>query len=140
MDLACEVLSLCLGNLSLGESTNRYGVSLERALTHPYPGVKLMALKEIERNFAEDEILMKLTDRVGLVTNIIQCIGDEDLSVVAKASEIIKRIALTSHGIQKLIGPDFMGVIKSIIESDEVKRMRMYEVKLPTKFCKTNIK
>lgn len=128
VDLACEVLSLCLGNLSLGESTNRYGVSLERALTHPYAGVKLMALKEIERNFAEDEILIKLTDRVGLVTNIIQCVGDDDLAVVSKASEIIKRIALTSYGIQKLIGPEFMCAIKSIIESDEVRRLRMYEL------------
>lgn len=46
VDLACEVLTICMSNLSVGETTERYTDSLIRALNHPSANVRLMALKE----------------------------------------------------------------------------------------------
>ncbi|KAF7268905.1 hypothetical protein GWI33_018007 [Rhynchophorus ferrugineus] len=63
VDLACDVLSLCLSNLTLGESTNRYGNALERALIHPYSAVKLMALKEIKRSLLNEEVIYAISTK-----------------------------------------------------------------------------
>ncbi|KAJ8944688.1 hypothetical protein NQ318_015896 [Aromia moschata] len=128
VDLACEVLSLCMNNLNLGESTSKYGVSLERALNHPYPTVKLMALSEIERNIREEEALTDICKRSSLLTSIVRCIGDEDISVGKKACDITVVIGLSNIGLSQFTSNDVLTVLHEIMTISEVIRLRVYEV------------
>jgi 26S proteasome non-ATPase regulatory subunit 5 len=128
VDLACDVLALCMTNLNLGESTNKYGVFLERALNHPFPGVKLMALNEIQRNVENEDVLVDLCKRESLLINIIGCLGDNDLGVAKQASEVIKIVGLSSVGIKQLISADILKALHEIMELNEIVRFRVYEL------------
>ncbi|XP_044262217.1 26S proteasome non-ATPase regulatory subunit 5 [Tribolium madens] len=128
VDLACEVLALCMTNLNLGESTNKYGVFLERALNHPFPAVKLMALNEIKRNIENEDILVDLCKRESLLINIIKCVGDEDLGVAKWAAEVIKILGLSSVGIKQLTKPDVLQSLHEIMGLSEIVRFRVYEL------------
>lgn len=126
--MACEVLTLCMNNLNLGESTNKYGVSLERALIHPYPSVKLMSLTEIERSLNDDSVVNELCQRNSLVINIARCIGGEDLAVANKATIILKKISESKLGMQLLVSNDLLTVFHEVMTTSEVIRLRVYEV------------
>ncbi|KAJ8938792.1 hypothetical protein NQ314_011328 [Rhamnusium bicolor] len=127
VDLACEVLSLCMNNLNLGESTSRYSVPLERALNHPYAAVKLMALNEIERNIHKEESLRDLCKRRALLISIVRCIGDNDIAVAKKASDIITVVGLSSIGL-KIITSDVITELQEVMAINEVDRLRVYEI------------
>ncbi|CAH0552701.1 unnamed protein product [Brassicogethes aeneus] len=128
VDLACEVLSLCMNNLNLGESTSKYGVSLERALTHPYASVKLMSLTEIERSLTAEQVINELCHRKTLVINIVRCLEGDDLAVVKKSSTILTKIATTEMGINLLVSSDILVVIYEVMTASEVIRLRVYEL------------
>lgn len=128
MELACEVLSLCMSQLTVGESTNRYEVFIERALNHPFSAVKLMALNEIDRNTATEELVIELSKRVALLGLIIKCIGDEDLGVAKKAAEIIVKIGSIEGGLKQLLLGDVVKAFHEVLEISEVVRLRVYEV------------
>lgn len=119
-----------MSHLSLGDSTERYDVFLERALNHPFPAVKLMVLKEINRVVVNDDLLLDLCKRTSLLTLIIKCIGDEDLAVAKLASEIIAKIALIDSGIKQLLLPDTRKHFEELIVLNEVVRLRVFEVKI----------
>lgn len=126
--MACEVLSLCLSNLSLGESTTRYDVPLERALGHPQSTVKIMALKQIERNVSRDEAVVDICKRKSLLSTIIRCIGDDDIAVAKKALNIVSLIGISNYGIKTLVSVDVMEVIREIMDLNEVVKLRIFEV------------
>ncbi|KAG5893053.1 hypothetical protein JTB14_014833 [Gonioctena quinquepunctata] len=128
VDLACEVLSLCMNNLNLGESTNKYDVPLERALNHPYPPVRLMALKEIERNISKEESIIDICKRPSLFNGVLRSIGNEDIAVAKKASDIIALIGLSDLGLKTLISYDVMKVAHEVMSINEVTRLRVYEM------------
>ncbi|KAJ8973371.1 hypothetical protein NQ317_007184 [Molorchus minor] len=121
VDLACEVLSLCMNNLSLGESTSKYSVSLERALNHPYPAVKLVALNEIERGIHQEEVLSPT-----LLISIVRCIGDNDIAVGKAASDIITLIGVSD--ISLITTNEVMAVLHEVMTINDVIRLRIYEV------------
>ncbi|XP_030752120.1 26S proteasome non-ATPase regulatory subunit 5-like [Sitophilus oryzae] len=127
VDLACDVLSLCLSNLTLGESTIRYGNALERALIHPYSGVKLMALKEIKRSLLNEEVIYNLCDKTALVINIITCLKDEDLAVAKEASDIIFTLGITIPGANRITANEILVPLEGILNTNEVVRLRVYE-------------
>ncbi|KAJ8919045.1 hypothetical protein NQ315_016951 [Exocentrus adspersus] len=126
VDLACEVLTLCMNHLNLGESTNKYSIPLEKALSHPHNRVKLMALNEIERNVSNEEAL--LSKRVSLINSIIRCIGDNDITVAKKASDIIVTLGISSAGLKQFMSNDILSVFHEIMALSEVVRLRVYEV------------
>lgn len=128
MELACDVLSLCMSQLSLGESTDRYDVFIERALNHPFVPVKIMALNEIERNIVDEQVLLDLGKRVSLLTLIIRNIGDDDLSVARKAADIITKVGVTHSGIKQLLLPEVVKVFHEVISTSEVVKLRVFEV------------
>lgn len=129
VDLASEVLSICFSNLSLGESTNRYMTPLERALNHPYPVVKLMALKEIERSVLDEQVLSTLCEQTSLITNIVSCIGDSDLGVAKNASDIVVALGVTIPGANKIIDNDVLVSLQNVMSINDVVRLRIYEVR-----------
>ncbi|KAK9878735.1 hypothetical protein WA026_023667 [Henosepilachna vigintioctopunctata] len=128
IDLACDVLSLCLENLNIGESASRYGVSLERALSHPYPAVKLMVLKELERNVRNDDVLVDFCKRMSLLESIIRCVGCEDLAVASKSSHILNILGCSDIGINQLTSCNSIKVFHEVQSMDEIKRLRVFEV------------
>lgn len=128
VELACDVLSLCMSQLSLGESTDRYDVFIERALNHPFVPVKIMALSEIERNIVDEQILLDLSRRISLIILIIRSIGDDDLSVAKKAAGIITKIGITPTGIKQLLLPEVVKAFHEVISISEVVRLRIFEV------------
>ncbi|XP_063906784.1 26S proteasome non-ATPase regulatory subunit 5 [Zophobas morio] len=127
VDLACEVLTLCMTNLNLGESTNKYGVFLERALNHPFPGVKLMALNEIKRNIENEDILVDLCKRESLLINVIRCVGDGDLGVAKMAAEVVQEVGLSAAGIKQLTNVEVLKALHGVMGINEIVRFRVYE-------------
>nr|XP_023016451.1 26S proteasome non-ATPase regulatory subunit 5-like [Leptinotarsa decemlineata] len=128
VDLACEVLSLCMNNLSLGESTNKYDIPLERSLNHPYTSVKLMALGEIYRNISKEESLVDICKRMSLFMSILKCLGDNDIAVAKRAFDIMCVIGLSDLGLKTLISSDGMKVAHQVMNVNEVARLRYYEM------------
>lgn len=117
-----------MNNLELGESTSKYDISLERALNHSFSTVKLMALTEINRNIPKEKSVSDLTKRRSLLISVIKCVGDNDLAVAKKASDILTTLGLSSLGIKALMSSDVIKVIEEIMDIDEVVRLRIYEV------------
>lgn len=128
VDLACEVLSLCMSNLTLGESTTRYDSSLEAALKHPYVPVRIMALTEIERSVKQDEPVHDLCRRISFLNSVIECIGNEDLSVATKATNIVTAIGLTDFGLSTLTSANVVDKIRDVMSINEIVRLRVFEV------------
>ncbi|GJQ74529.1 hypothetical protein Trydic_g21394 [Trypoxylus dichotomus] len=104
IDLACEVLTLCLNTLSLGESTNRYNVPLERSLKHPH------------------------SQFTPLLNMVIRCIGNDDLGVATLSSSIITTIGASESGINILLSSDVRNVLTEVMGKNEVVRLRFFEV------------
>lgn len=128
IDLACEVLSLCMSSLSLGQSTNQYGPSLERALSHPSANVKIMALKEIFRTASNPELVLQLSKQVPLITALIVCVGDDEIAVAKKAADILVLIGKTKDGIRQLMCSQQREVFSQTIAISDVVRFRVYEI------------
>ncbi|XP_018333905.1 26S proteasome non-ATPase regulatory subunit 5 [Agrilus planipennis] len=128
INLACEVLSLCMSKLSLGESIDRYCVPLERALNHPNPSVKLMALMEIHRNALDEEIHCQLCRKQSLLESVVKCLGDDDLGVVKNASDVILLLSSTPTGIRQLTSSEMLNAIGKTMSINEVIKLRFYEV------------
>ncbi|XP_050513208.1 26S proteasome non-ATPase regulatory subunit 5 [Diabrotica virgifera virgifera] len=128
VDLACEVLSLFMNNLSIGESTNKYDVPLERALHHPYPGVKIMALNEIHRNVSKEEGLINVCRRISLLSSVIQCVGDSELAVAQEAAKIVSDVGISDLGLKVLVSGDIVKEIQEIMCINELTRLRVYEI------------
>lgn len=128
------MLSLCMSQLSLGESTDRYDVFIERALNHPFVPVKIMALNEVERNTVDEQVLLDLSKRISLLTLVIRNIGDNDLSVARKAADIIIKIGVTQTGIKQLLLPEVLKAFHEVIGISEVVKLRVFEVILIDKY------
>lgn len=128
IDLACEVLTLCMTNLNLGESTSRYSTALERALNHPNNAVKLMALTEISREVVAEHLMLDLSRRHSLLINIINCIGDDDLAVATVALKIITALAKMPIVIKQLLTEPILSAINNTLSKDDVVRLRFYEM------------
>lgn len=122
------MLTLCFNNLNLGESTSRFNVELARSLNHPHQGVKLMALRELERLVHIDDALLDLCRRPSLVSSIVRCIGHDYITVAKKALDILYFIGRSNFGIKILISSDVIEVIREIMDYNEVVRLRLYEV------------
>lgn len=129
IDLACEVLTLCLNTLSLGESTNRYNVPLERALRHPHPQVKIMALKEIQRNIASDELLVNFCRHISLLHMVIKCIGNDNLGIAKLACDIVTTIGSSEVCIKTLLTEEVKKELDDL-GKNEVVRLRIFEVSI----------
>lgn len=115
-------------NLSIGESTNRYSVPLERALNHPYVTVKLMAMNEIDRWTSNDDGILSLCKQRNLLNAIIKAVADDELAVGIKAMNIVTKIGQSEMFVKFLVSEDTLGVIKTSMNLNEVVRLRFYEV------------
>lgn len=87
-----------------------------------------MALTELQRNIYKDEVINDLCKRNNLLINIVHCIGDDELSVGKKAGEIIHNIGFNCVGIGRLIQKDVLEAFKTVLNKNEVVRLRVYEV------------
>lgn len=129
IDLACDVLALCLKNLSPGESTKKYGVFLERALKHPLSAVKCMVLREVKRHIENEEVLVDLCkNQSSLLIQIIKCLGDQDLGVANQGLCIMKIVGLSNLGIRQLTKCDVLTALCDIMKINEIVRLRVYEL------------
>ncbi|XP_060524269.1 26S proteasome non-ATPase regulatory subunit 5 [Cylas formicarius] len=128
IDLACEVLTLCMSNLTVGETASKYAAPLEKMLSHPYSPVKLMALTELEKSMISEEALVEVSKRISLINNVITCIGDNNLGVAKKASNIIVTLGTTIPGIHSITKPDIMDAFHACMAISEVVRLRIYEI------------
>lgn len=137
VDLACEVLSLCMTNLSIGESTNRYSVSLERALNHPYPAVKSMAISELERWITNDAGILNLCKQKSLLHGTIKSVTDKELAVAVKAMKIVTIIGESEKFVKFLVAQDTLNILQDCMNMNEVVRLRFYEVRLRYRYLHT---
>lgn len=128
IDLACDVLTLCLGSLDLGQSTSRYGTSLERALNHPKTNVKIMTLKELIRYTLNPNLIEELCQHTGLLKTIVSCIEDDDLEIAKYASNIVTSVGKFEVGLNYLLSQEVAKAIQILLAGNEIVRLRVYEV------------
>lgn len=128
IDLACDVLTLCLGSLDLGQSTSRYGTSLERALNHPKKNVKIMTLKELIKYTLNPNLIEELCLHTSLLKTIVSCIEDNDIEVAKYASDIITSIGKFEVGLNYLLLQDISKLFQTLLASNEIVRLRVYEI------------
>ncbi|CAG9765414.1 unnamed protein product [Ceutorhynchus assimilis] len=128
VDLACDVLTLCLNNLTLEEITNRYSSDLERALLHPYTSVKTMALQEIKRSLDDEESLGAFCQQTSMLVNVVSCIGDSQLGPAKIASDIVVALGATLPGANKITTNEILVVIENLMNMNEIVRLRVYEM------------
>ncbi|KAF5284088.1 hypothetical protein FQA39_LY17137 [Lamprigera yunnana] len=128
VDLACDVLSTCMSHLTLGNSIDLYSTLLERALRHPYSSVKIMALKEIERNVEDVKELLKLFIDTQLLKSVISIIADQDLTVAKIATVIVHKVGVTNVGIQILISEEMLPIIYEVMATNEIVSLRVNEL------------
>ncbi|VEN43507.1 unnamed protein product [Callosobruchus maculatus] len=128
VELACEVLTMCMNQLSLGESTIRYDIPLERALNHPFTEVKLMALKEIERNIHREEVLYDMCKKHNLLVGVVRCLGEDDVGVAKKAMDILSTVGQTTTGLNTILSNEVIEPLQEVMVISEVVRLRVYEL------------
>lgn len=130
IDLACDVLTLCMNSLSLGESTSRYGTALERALYHPSANVKLMALKEVHRTASNSEAIAELSQQIPIILALVTCVGDSELSVAKYSSDILILVGKNHDGLRQLLIPEVKKAFADTIITSDIVRFRIYEVNI----------
>ncbi|XP_026476286.1 26S proteasome non-ATPase regulatory subunit 5-like [Ctenocephalides felis] len=111
IDLACEILTICMENLSLGESLVKYPGSLEKSLTHKYDIVRQMSLKEV------------MFSKESLIAKIVDCVGHDNLSVAHVAVNILCLIIMpwiSNHQI--------LSGLQNVMNRGEIQRFRVYEI------------
>lgn len=130
VDLACEVLSLCMEKLDIGEAALRYTIPLERALTHPNPGVKVMALDELSRilncSSQQRNTLVNNLCKANIFANVVKCIGDDDLKVGARSVGIVSSFSALNPDC--ILSANIIQIMKETMAKNEVVRLRFYEL------------
>lgn len=118
-------------NCTVQETTKRYYTQLNRALNHPKPEVKCMALEQLERYTInnDEQLLAELCNELDLFHTIIKLIGDNDLGVAKIAGRIITQIGMTPFGLMRLIKKPTLDFCLEMLEKPEVIRLRFYEVR-----------
>ncbi|KAB0802039.1 hypothetical protein PPYR_04225 [Photinus pyralis] len=128
IELANEVLTLCMSHLSIGETLNRYSISIERALRHPHSSVKTMGLNEILRNLQSEDQVNSLGRQTTLVKCIFECIADNDLAVAKVALEIIYKLAVSRNCLQIILSQEILQNIHRLRATNEIVRLRFNEL------------
>ncbi|CAH1967118.1 unnamed protein product [Acanthoscelides obtectus] len=119
---------MCMNQMTLGESTMKYDTPLERALNHPFTEVKLMALKEIERNIRREEVLTDMCKKHTLLVGVVRCLGDDDVGVAKKAIDILTIVGLTASGLNAILSNQVIEPLQEVMAISEVVRLRVYEL------------
>lgn len=101
---------------------------LERALKHPHSQVKIMALKDIQRNIVNDELMSNFCKHVPLFSMAIECIGNDDLAVATLACDIITTIGVSENSVKALLSNEMQVVLRDVMNKNEVVRLRVFEV------------
>ncbi|XP_022921274.2 26S proteasome non-ATPase regulatory subunit 5 [Onthophagus taurus] len=128
IELACEVLTVCLSTLDLGDGTSHFFTDLGRALNHPHAQVKIMALNEILRDSKFIFNKISLVNFKTLYGYVVKCIGDENLSVATVACDVVSEICKTPQGINLLISQEVNPILVEVTSSNEMNRIRFHQV------------
>ncbi|XP_062561042.1 26S proteasome non-ATPase regulatory subunit 5 [Armigeres subalbatus] len=117
--LACDILSICMSNLAIDESSEVKNV-IEKSLSHVNPKVQAFGLRELRR------ILHSSSDTFvneTLILLVIACLASEDSSVGTPSIELLR-----------LMLPRFI-LLRSVLENldgllgkGDVVRCRLYEL------------
>ncbi|XP_055628532.1 26S proteasome non-ATPase regulatory subunit 5 [Toxorhynchites rutilus septentrionalis] len=117
--LVCDILSLCMGNLSLDESSEVKSV-IEKSLSHSNPSVQAFGLRELRRILVSPPDLF-LTETLILLT--IKCLASEETSVGTASIDILVRML-----------PKFVHLrsvqenLDVLLGKNDIIRCRLYEV------------
>lgn len=121
--LTCDVLSICMTNLIIGESVNYHSNLLEKSLNHSNPEVKLLGLNELLRIASKKPSL--ITDS----NLVIACIKD----IASKET----KVGSTCVKLLSIILPNFIDIagVKShitdiLIQSEDTIKCRIFELSI----------
>ncbi|XP_058834476.1 26S proteasome non-ATPase regulatory subunit 5 [Topomyia yanbarensis] len=117
--LACDILSLCLSNLSIDEPAEVKNV-IEKSLSHANPKVQTFGLRELRRLLGTQPDLFA---NETLILLVIKCLASEDISVGTPSIELLVLLLprfVNLRGIQENL--------ESLLRKNEIIRCRLYEV------------
>lgn len=117
-NLACDILSICMSNLAIGETENNY--YLERSLMHTNYEVNLLGLKEMHRMYHKN---VNIEFNSNLVIAAVQCVGSDNIGVSSAAIFLLRDILPKSM--------DDKGVIANLdqmLHKSSIVACRVYEL------------
>lgn len=117
--LACDILSICMGSLSIGESSEVKNV-IEKSLSHSNANVQSFGLRELRRILASPpESFISET----LILLVIKCLASEETSVGTPSIDLLV-----------LMLPKFVHLrsiqenLETLLSKNDIIRCRLYEV------------
>lgn len=87
-----------------------------------------MALNELHRTALNPASCSSINKQTSLITSLFVCVGDDDLAVSQRASNVLSKIGKTLEGIKQLLAPQIKQVIAQTIVINDIVRYRIYEV------------
>ncbi|KAL1131821.1 hypothetical protein AAG570_011433 [Ranatra chinensis] len=119
---------MLLGALASDITLERYSTPLNRALTHPNKQPKEMALNVLTRAVEEPRLTDLITSDSSVLTNVIGCLCDEELSVGEKAVQLLVRLGQTPAGLAGLCSDAVRPAIVEGTSRSDVNKIRLYQV------------
>ncbi|XP_058463668.1 26S proteasome non-ATPase regulatory subunit 5 [Malaya genurostris] len=117
--LACDILSICLSNLSIDEPAEVKNV-IEKSLSHVNPKVQIFGLRELRRllgsqpdSFANETLILL----------VIKCLASEETSVGTPSIDLLVLLLprfVHLRGVQENL--------ETLLRKNETIRCRLYEV------------
>lgn len=115
--LACDILSICMSNLSIDESTEVKNV-IEKSLSHANASVQAFGLRELRR-VSSSEAFANET----LILLVINCLASEETSVGTPSIDLL--VALLPKFVHMRSVQDNL---EKLLTANDIVRCRLYEV------------
>eukprot|EP00123_Amoebidium_parasiticum_P018697 comp24264_c3_seq5/m.45168 comp24264_c3_seq5/g.45168 ORF comp24264_c3_seq5/g.45168 comp24264_c3_seq5/m.45168 type:complete len:509 (-) comp24264_c3_seq5:17-1543(-) len=130
IDTCCSVLRRVMDSLPrsalLAEDVVAY---FTLGLSHPNDKVRELVLMQLLRCTEGEKELARM-HTVGLLELGLERIGDDSLGVAKKAGHLLAQLSWTPTGISLLSSPTIVQKLKTLAESNETTRFRIYEATL----------
>lgn len=124
--MACDILSICMSNLELNRSENKY--YLDQCLQHPNDAIKLLGLNKMKEIYRESEDNLNDTsvqfDR-NVTISVIKCLESKSTQVGASAMTILFDIFRTSNYLDD---NSIRSNLQTALDHSDITRCRVYEV------------
>ncbi|XP_055591945.1 LOW QUALITY PROTEIN: 26S proteasome non-ATPase regulatory subunit 5 [Uranotaenia lowii] len=89
--LACDILSLCMGNLSIGDGTNELKDVIEKSLSHSNPNVQAFGLREFRRILVGSTASESFINET-IILLVIKCLASDETSVGTPSIDVLVQI------------------------------------------------
>ncbi|XP_064420395.1 26S proteasome non-ATPase regulatory subunit 5 [Latimeria chalumnae] len=128
INLCVSILDRFLQALEPMYLAQNFREELQRGLFHPDDSVKTLAISQVGRIVDNSEAMTAVLNNPEFLRQIIQCIGDEKISVAKEAIKSLSKIAQTKAGLEVLFMSNLLQDLKDVMAKSDIIRYRVYEL------------